>query len=281
MGRRINSLVFAPPAVHGGVKSLYSVCEWLETLGRSMIYPFDGTDLANWFAHNCRLYDYSYFPDVIIYPEVFQPTVDVDTYRICFALGQRGVIAPNTDLAVCRSPEVLNWVKREHPNLPAVLIRPSINRSVFEHDGRPKKDVICYMTRPNKHPETATLLRQEYGSKVKEIVDSTEDMVAEILKDSKVFVWRGDEKEGSPRPPKEALVAGCVVVGLESDLNEKYYTGFGLRYSTIDEVVRMAGEALRLPLPSDEERLVIRDSKDERQDWLALFDSLSIGARRV
>lgn len=32
-----------------------------------------------------------------------------------------------------------------------------------------------------------------------------------------IFVWRGNANEGSPRPPKEALVAGSIVVGLESE----------------------------------------------------------------
>ncbi len=115
------------------------------------------------------------------------------------------------------------------PNISALLILPSINRSVFEYDGRPKRNLICYMTRPHKHPETAELLRQKYGGKVMEIVDCSEREVAEILKSAKVFVWRGDDKEGSPRPPKEALVAGCVVVGLQSDLSEQYHTNFGIK----------------------------------------------------
>src|SRR5439155_13658968 len=116
-------------------------------------------------------------------------------------------------LTVCRSREILDWVKKQHPQMPAVLILPSIDMSVFEYDGRPKKDTICYMTRPDKHPETARLLRNQYGNKVLEIVDFSQAAVAEALKDSKVFVWRGNDSEGSPRPPKEALVAGCIVVG--------------------------------------------------------------------
>lgn len=40
MGRAVNSIVFAPHFQAGGVKSLYSVCEWLKELGRSTIAPF-------------------------------------------------------------------------------------------------------------------------------------------------------------------------------------------------------------------------------------------------
>lgn len=175
---------------------------------------------------------------------------------------------------------MLSWAKQHHPEKPVLLIFPSLDRSVFEYDGRDKAEQICYMPRPNKHPEMAQLLRARYGSDVVEIVDRSEAEVAETLKGAKVFVWRGDGMEGSPRPPKEALVAGCVVVGLVSDLNESYHTGFGLPCSTVDEVVLRAGEALRMPMPSEEERSVIRDSKDERADWLKLFASMRTPAWR-
>lgn len=263
--------------MNGGVKSLYSLCDWLSVLGSTSIIPFNEIGLATWFAHSCSLYDHSYSPAVVVYPEVFQPPAIGNAYRICFALGQRGRIAPDTDLIICRSHEVLTWAKQQCPNTPARLILPSIDRSIFEYDGRRKNEDICYMTRPYKHPEMAGLLRDRYGDKVVEIVGRSEAEVAEILKSAKVFVWRGDGMEGSPRPPKEALVAGCIVVGLESDLSEKYHTAFGLRCSTVDEVIQMAGEALNMTLPGDGERSVIRDCKLERADWLSLFESLSIG----
>ena len=109
---------------------------------------------------------------------------------------------------------------------------------------------------------------------MREIINFSEVEVAEALKEAKVFVWRGNDKEGSPRPPKEALVAACIVVGLDSELNERYHTNFGLRCSTVDEVIQKAGEALNMPLPTNEQRSVIRDSEEEKQDWLALLKSL-------
>ena len=160
--------------------------------------------------------------------------------------------------------------QRRKPGIKSCLILPSINRSVFEYDGRSKRDTICYMTRPHKHPEMAQLLRKKYGRKVIEIVDCSETAVAETLKNARVFVWRGDDKEGSPRPPKEALVAGCVVVGLESDLNERYHTEFGIRCATVDELLRRTGEALEMPVPTVQERAIVRDSATEkkRTGWL-------------
>jgi hypothetical protein len=43
----------------------------------------------------------------------------------------------------------------------------------------------------------------------------------------------------------------------------------------MDELIEMAGESLTLPLPSLEERAVIRDKKEEMRDWLALINSLT------
>lgn len=275
MERTLNSVVFAPPYQAGGVKSLYSVCEWLNDLGRSTIGPIYETRLASWFAHRCKPYDYSYPPDVLVYPETYQPRLR-GYYHICFALGRYSPVKPHANLVVCKSLEVLDWVQGQHPNIPAALILPSIKRSVFEYDARPKKDTICYMTKPHKHPETAGLLRALYGDRVLEIVNSTEAEVAESLRSAKVFVWRGNDKEGSPRPPKEALVAGCVVVGLESDLNDRYHTDFGVRCSSVDELIRAAGEALEMPIPTAEQRSVVRDSEEERQDWLTLLRRLDI-----
>lgn len=280
VGRKINSVVFAPSVRAGGIKSLYSVCEWLNDLGRSRIKLLGGRKLASWFEHRCRRYRYSYSPDVLVYPEVYQPHVG-GKYHICFALGKNSLIEPHANLVVCKSLEILDWVRGQHPDIPTALILPSIKRSVFEYDGRPKEDVICYMTRPHKHPETARLLRDAYGDKVREIINYSEAEVAEALKGAKVFVWRGGDYEGSPRPPKEALVAGCNVVGLGRDLNERYHTDFGIRCSCVGELIEMAGEALKMPTPTAEQRSVVRDGEEEKQDWLALLRSLDIGTAKL
>jgi hypothetical protein len=257
----------------GGVKSLYSVCEWFNEFGPSRIIPFHEPKLATWFSHNCELYDYSYPPDIVIYPEVYQPNV-AGKYNVCFALGQYAPIQPHANITICRSEEISDWVARQLPNATKALILPSINRAIFEYDDRPKKSMICYMTRPHKHPETADLLRNRYGDMVVEIVDQTEAQVAETLRNAKVFVWRGSDKEGSPRPPKEALVAGCVVVGLETELTERQHINFGVHCSNESELIHMAGQALEMPTPSIDQRSIVRDSQAEKKDWIALFKSL-------
>jgi hypothetical protein len=271
----MKSVVFAPYYRAGGVKSLYRVCEWAADLGRSSIVPFLKPELIDWFDHECELYDYSYLPQVAIYPEVFQPRLPA-SFQICFALGKYAPIEPHADLVVCRSRSIQEWVNERWPELATRLIRPSINRSTFEYDGRPKQDTICYMTRPDKSPEMADALRAKYNGCVVEIVDRSESEVAEILKSAKVFVWRSNEKDSSPRPPKEAVVAGCNVVGLASDLHESHHLDFGIRCESVEELLDAAGDALSMPLPGEEERSRVRDSTEERQDWIDLLIGLHI-----
>ena len=176
------------------------------------------------------------------------------------------------------------WIHSHQPRVPVKVIAPGIRRKIFEYDGRPKEDLICYMTRPHKHPETAALLRARYGAKLVEIAGKTEAEVADLLKRAKVFVWRGINwnginKESSPRPPKEALVAGCNVVGLAEDLHARHGLDLGIRCANEAEVIEAAGAALKLPVPSVAERAVVRDSADEARDWMDLVKSLNLGRR--
>ena len=220
--KQVNTVVYAPPwQSTGGVKSLYAVCEYMNELGRSHILPFAEPKLAEWFEHNCKMFDGSFFPDIAIYPEVYQPFLSDYTLHICFVLGKYDKVKPHADVVVCKTRESADWVKGYFEEANIVVVRPAINKKIFEYDGRPKKKQVCYMTKGKKSPELALLLRERFGNAFVEIVNQPESKVAEILKESKVFVWRGNEKEGSPRPPKEAFVAGCVVVGLKDDEREK------------------------------------------------------------
>src|SRR5436190_16312316 len=103
--RSLTSVVFAPPWMGGGVKSLYFACEALNQLGRSSIVPFHEPRVANWFAHSCRLYDESYRPDLVLYPEIHQPHLDTG-HHVCFALGKYGNISPHAELTICRSDAI-------------------------------------------------------------------------------------------------------------------------------------------------------------------------------
>jgi hypothetical protein len=274
----MKSLVFAPYYRAGGVKSLYRVCEWASAHGRSSIVPFLKPELVDWFAHDCQLYDHSYLPDLVIYPEVFQPRVP-SAFQICYALGKHAPIETHADLVVCRARSIQEWVKDEWPDLETQLILPSIDRSIFEYDGRVKEDVICYMTHPEKFPETADLLRAKYGERVVEIVGRSEVEVADILKSAKVFVWRSNDRDSSPRPPKEALVAGCNVVGLASDLQERHHLDFGIGCTSVEDLLDAAGDALSRRMPTDAERSVVRDTSEECSEWTKLLLDLKLPQR--
>ena len=259
----------------GCSKSLYAVCEALTGLGQSAIGALQpGTTVATWFHHQCLAYDYSYVPDVLIYPELHQVHYPEVKHHICFVQGRFSEVEAHASLAVFKSPGTLSWARARNPRTSAALIPPGIDRQIFDYDGRPKKEIICFMPRPHRYPETGQRLREQHGAKVVDILGRSEVEVAELLKEAKVFVWRGSDKDGSPRPPREALAAGCVVVGLETDLNDDHGTTFGLTCSSVDELVQRAGEALDMPIPSQEERSVIRDKKDELRDWVNLIKQL-------
>jgi hypothetical protein len=124
----------------GGVKSLYGVCEWLDELGRCTVAPFgDSPRLADWFFHRCRMFDFSYKPDLIVYPKVYQPDIPDGTFQICFALGKYQKIESRCDLVVCKSPAITDWLKEEGVGVRQELIRPSIERRIFAYAGRPKR----------------------------------------------------------------------------------------------------------------------------------------------
>src|SRR5450432_88047 len=144
----MRSLVLAPSFVAGGVKSLYAVCEWLDRLGVCRVQPFRGDNsLANWFEHDCQLFDSSYEPELVVYPEVHQPDLGPNVFHLCFALGQHEPVRDHAQFVVCRSPRVQEWVGEHAPQLPTKTISAGINREPFEYDGREKQDQICYFTR--------------------------------------------------------------------------------------------------------------------------------------
>src|SRR4051812_14892610 len=129
---RIDSIVYAPPGDSGGVKSLYTLSDWLKGLGQSSIVPFDGNHLVNWFPHHCKIFDQTYQPHVVVYPEVYQPNLGDKYFHVCFALGKYGTIQPHADLVVCKTPDMYDWIKAQHAQLNVALVQPSINRSLFD-----------------------------------------------------------------------------------------------------------------------------------------------------
>src|SRR6202022_2251213 len=137
----MHSVVFSPPWQAGGVKSLYSVCQWLDGLGTSRIQPFgDPAELARWFEHRCLLFDLSYKPDLVVYPEVYQPRLGSQVFHVCFAVGKHQAIEPHADLVVCRSREVEDWVHSHAPHLKTKLIAPRMDGGPLEEMGGPKQN---------------------------------------------------------------------------------------------------------------------------------------------
>ena len=274
----MNIAVIAPsiPGT-GGVKSLYALAGFLNGEHNCGISHYGPGDFADWFDHDAVEYASTWTtkPDLIIYPEDFQPRMK-DVKNVCFALGTTKKIEPHADYVVCKASETVEFAKAYVDSKKIRVIESSIDINTFKYDGREKKEQVAYMLKQHKHPEMAKLLYAKFGPKYVNILDKTEQEVAEILKDSKVFVWRGWAFEGSPRPPKEAYVAGCHVVGPTNDLSELYGTDFGHKCVSEEDILKTAERLLTEPV-AEPDLSLIRDSKAEKQDWLDFISEIENG----
>jgi hypothetical protein len=258
----------------GGVKSLYALAEFLNGEHNCGIIHYGPGGIADWFDHNAVEYDSicSTEPDLVIYPEDYQPLMGTMKH-VCFALGTTKKIEYHADYVVCKSRETVEFAKEFIDSKKIKVIESSININKFKYDGREKKEQVAYMLKQHKHPEMAKLLYSKFGPKYVNIANKTEQEVAEILKDTKVFVWRGWDFEGSPRPPKEAYAAGCHVVGPTNDLSEMYGTDFGYKCNSEEHILNTAEMLLTEPVIEPDLSL-IRDGADEKQDWLDFISEI-------
>jgi hypothetical protein len=67
------------------------------------------------------------------------------------------------------------------------------------------------------------------------------------------------------------------VVGLKSDLNADFHTDFGLQCDSVDELLECCNQALAMSVPGESERSVVRDSEEEKRDWISLLRDLDLG----
>lgn len=47
--------------------------------------------------------------------------------------------------------------------------------------------------------------------------------------------------------------------------------------NTLDDLIEMAGKALDMPMPTAQERSVVRDSAQEQEVWFRLLASINLG----
>ncbi len=102
------------------------------------------------------------------------------------------------------------------PELKVVKIHNSIDPRLFFYN-EAKKPIISFMSR--KHLEDALQVinilkyRDAFGDfEIRPIADKTETEVAQILRESLIFLSFG-YPEGFSLPPAEAMACGCIVIG--------------------------------------------------------------------
>ena len=112
------------------------------------------------------------------------------------------------------------------PNIKTFRIHNSIDPKLFSYQHEKKKQ-ICFMTRKLRHDVTQVVNILKYRNslgdfKLIPIENKTEQEVAEIMKDSLIFLSFSYE-EGCPLPPMEAMMCGCLVIGYEGRGGREYF----------------------------------------------------------
>jgi glycosyltransferase involved in cell wall biosynthesis len=137
------------------------------------------------------------------------------------------------------------------PNIRTFRIRNSIDPKLFSYQYEKKKQ-ICFMSRKLRDDVTQVINILKYRNflgdfKLIPIENRTEQEVAEIMKDSLIFL-SFSYREGCPLPPMEAMMCGCLVIGYDGRGGREYFNN-ELSYpidggdiisfaKTVEEVVR-------------------------------------------
>lgn len=133
---------------------------------------------------------------------------------------------PDVLRTVVVSEDNAAYLRHVFPQHPIERVHLSFNKELFNYTSAKKKQV-CFMPRKNSDD-----VRQVIGiMKAKGWMNTynfvsidgyPEEKVAEILKESLIFMSFG-YPEGSPLPPCEAMICGCVVVGYHGWGGREYF----------------------------------------------------------
>lgn len=111
-------------------------------------------------------------------------------------------------------------------DIPIYRVKWSYKKKIFEFQENKKKQ-ICFMPRKNSdHAQrvinTLYARGKMNGFNIIPIQNKTEKEVAEILKESLIFLSFG-YPEGCPLPPAEAMLSGCLVIGYNGGGGKEYF----------------------------------------------------------
>ena len=112
------------------------------------------------------------------------------------------------------------------PKMRTFRIHNSVDPKFFSYQ-REKKKQICFMTRKLHDDVTQVVHILKYRGLLGDfrlipIENKTEQEVAEIMKDSLIFL-SFSYQEGCPLPPLEAMMCGCLVIGYDGRGGREYF----------------------------------------------------------
>jgi glycosyltransferase involved in cell wall biosynthesis len=127
---------------------------------------------------------------------------------------------------ICISEDNYNYLKIVFPGIPLFKMQLSANHADFYYQHE-KKRQIAFMADRNKDDWNQVLnilkiRKLTEGFELVPIKDKTEKQVAEILRESPIFLSFG-KTEGFSLPPMEAMICGCVVVGYHGGGGREYF----------------------------------------------------------
>lgn len=149
------------------------------------------------------------------------------------------------------SEDSREYMKYVFPNMKIFRIHNSIDAKLFSYKHEKKKQ-ICFMTRKLRGDVTQVVNILKYRNiladfKLIPIENKTEEQVAEIMKDSLVFLSFSYE-EGCPLPPMEAMMCGCLVIGYTGRGGREYFKNefsYPIENSDIISFVKTVEEVIR------------------------------------
>lgn len=135
-------------------------------------------------------------------------------------------LRPDVVQTIVVSEDNANYLRHTFPSHKVERIHVSFDTSLFNYSSG-KKSQICFMPRKNSDDarQVVNILQAKKlldGFELVVIDGKPTREVAQILKESLIFMSFG-YPEGSPLPPCEAMLCGCVVVGYHGWGGREYF----------------------------------------------------------
>jgi hypothetical protein len=236
----------------GGIRVIYRAVDHFNAAGIPAVLVHEAEGFAcTWFAHDTPIIHADAATpradrDLLVIPEVYGPglaDIGPGIRKVIFnqnayntfhgydhltAPGATSYDHPDVVGAVCVSDDNAAYLRYGFPHLDVERITYQLDPTLWWSPEGPRKRRLTYM--PRKHADQAgqvlNLLSQRGALRDVEVVPlhgMSETEVAAAQRESLVFLSFG-YPEGCPFPPKEAMAAGCLVVGYHGMGGRDYFT---------------------------------------------------------